>query len=108
MLTYRKVSDKCVLFVDCKSAYNNVNRDILWDIVSPSKILEPDELRFLKLLQDSNYFVAYNQRYYFKNEVGKGLKSSPGLFDIYIKEKCDLDLWYLLYTDDLVFVAGHH
>ena len=70
MQTYRKTQGKCVLFIDFKSAYNTVDRDILWDIMSEKNILTANELQFLRYLHDKIYFVGNGERYYFKNGVG--------------------------------------
>ena len=70
MNTYKKTSGRCVLFIDFKSAYNTVNRDILWEVMARKEVLEPNELEFLKCSHDKIYFVANGERYYFKNGVG--------------------------------------
>ena len=115
MQTYRKTQGKCFLFIDFKSAYNTVDRDILQEIMSAKNILTANELQFLRYLHDKIYFVGNGERHYFKNGVGQGLTTLPGLFDIYmeeimkqVKKECNFDLWYLLYADDLVFVASYH
>ena len=76
----------CTIFIDYKSAYNTVNRSKLWEIISKLNIFNANELEFLKLLHDKIHFVVNNEKYYFRDGVGQGLTTSPGLFNIYMEE----------------------
>lgn len=112
----KKKNGICCLFIDYKSAYNTVRRDLLYRTLVKKKILTQDEASFLKGLHDCLYFrVGTDQRYYFKNGVHQGSPISPALFDIYmedvmedIRKGCgDENLWYKLYADDLVLMTSH-
>lgn len=114
MRSYKKRDGKCVVFIDFKSAYNTIQRDLLWDIMKRRNIMSDNDIQFLKTLHDKIYFVANGERFYFKNGVGQGLTTSPGLFNIYmeevmseIKEALSFELFYLLYADDLVCIADY-
>ncbi len=60
----------CALFIDFKSAYNTINREMLWELVDSKQIFDSNELNFLKTLHDKIYFKAKGQKYYFMNGVG--------------------------------------
>ena len=46
----KKFKPKVILFIDFKSAYNNVNLDMLFQSLEQNKILENDETAFLRTL----------------------------------------------------------
>ena len=110
----RQRDGMCCVFIDYKSAYNTVRRDVLYWALVTKKILTSDEARFLERLHDCLYFkVGADQRFHFRNGVHQGSPISPALFDIYMedvmREIClsctDKNLWYKLYADDLVLVT---
>lgn len=45
-----------MLFIDFSSAYNTVNRNILYKIIKNKKILENSELEFLKMMHQKLFF----------------------------------------------------
>lgn len=59
----------CAIFIDLKSAYNTINRKVLWEILKRKNIFSTDELVFLKLIHENIYFVAKNKKFYYKNGV---------------------------------------
>lgn len=103
----------CSIFIDFKSAYNTVNRDILFSYMDEKKILDTDELRFLMYLHNTVYFDLGTRKVQLEKGVHQGSPLSPALFDIYMelfmsKMKNQYpDLWYLLYADDLVMIIQH-
>ena len=112
----KKKDGKCCVFIDYKSAYNTVRRDVLYRALVSKKILSQPEVDFLRGLHDCLYFrVGTDQRYHFQNGVHQGSPISPALFDIYmedvIAEICnnctDKKLWYKLYADDLVLITSY-
>jgi hypothetical protein len=114
--TSRRRDGICCVFIDYKSAYNTVRRDVLYRALITKQILTTDEARFLERLHDCLYFkVGADERYHFRNGVHQGSPISPALFDIYMedvmREICssctDDNLWYKLYADDVVLVTSH-
>ena len=69
MLKYKKKDAFYVVFIDFKSAYNTVNREILYNILKEKCILGEDEITFLRKLHDSLFFEVDNKKYYFDNGV---------------------------------------
>ena len=43
-------SNERVIFIDFSSAYNTINKNILFDIIEKAKIFSENELKFLELL----------------------------------------------------------
>jgi len=64
MKCYNKKDKTFVFFVDFKSAYNCVDRDILYQIIIREQILNKDETFFLKFLHSLVYFDVEGQRYH--------------------------------------------
>ncbi len=58
-----------IFFIDFKSAYNSVNREILYEILIKKNILPANEVIFLKEIHNSIYFRIDNQYFYFNNGV---------------------------------------
>ena len=114
----KKKEGLCCVFIDYKSAYNTVLRDVLYRALIAKNILNPQETEFLKLMHDCLYFqVETGERFHFPpDEVHQSSPISPALFDIYmedamrdIREGCsDKNLWYKLYADDLVLMTTHN
>ncbi|KAL4477946.1 hypothetical protein ABPG72_013354 [Tetrahymena utriculariae] len=101
-----------VLFIDLKQAYNTINRQKLFNIMSNKNILSAVEIDFLSKLYDSLYFeTADGKKHHMKNGVQQGSVLSPILFNIYmneiitkIKNQFGQDLFIKAYADDLVLV----
>ena len=55
--------DLCVIFIDFRSAYNTIIRDILYKRILDKNILERDEVFFLKYIHDLVYFKIGKKRY---------------------------------------------
>lgn len=54
-----------MIFVDFKSAYNTVKRDLLYDILSKRNILQDQEIQFLKYLQGMVHFEVNGKLIHF-------------------------------------------
>jgi hypothetical protein len=54
--TNRRRDCMCCVFIDYKSAYNTVNRDLLYTVLVNKRILTADEARFLERLHYCLYF----------------------------------------------------
>ena len=76
----------CCLFIDYKSAYNTINRERLYQIISSKGILTEEETQFLRILHSRVYIKAKGKKFYFKNGVHQGSPISPSLFNIYIED----------------------
>ncbi len=111
----KKRQGECCIFIDYKSAYNTINRNLLYRILKEKKILTNDEVEFMKSIHDAVYFKCNGKRFYLKNGVHQGSPISPALFDIYmehviaevLKRCAGFDIWYKLYADDLVVTVSH-
>ena len=51
----RKKHKEVCIFVDFKSAYNSVNRKLLFEIAREKNVLSPDELNFIERLYTKLY-----------------------------------------------------
>jgi len=56
-------------FVDFKSAYNCVNRDILYQILERERIFNLDEILFLKFIHGLVYFEVDHKKFHLINGV---------------------------------------
>jgi hypothetical protein len=56
----KKRSGECCVFIDYKSAYNTVNRKLLYQIMKRKKILSDEEIDFLECIHDAVYFKCGN------------------------------------------------
>ena len=70
MKKHKRASKMATLFVDLKSAYNTIDRELLFQIIREKQILTEDESKFLELLYNSIYIAASDgTRHYLKNGV---------------------------------------
>lgn len=82
----KKKEGECTLFIDFKSAYNTINRKLLYKILREKQILEEDEVLFLEALHSNLFFKGIDKKFRFKNGVHQGSPISPALFNIYLEE----------------------
>jgi hypothetical protein len=105
----------CCIFVDSKSAYNTVRRDLLYGFLEKKAIFPTAEVNFLRCLYNSLYFRVGAERIYLQHGMHQGSPISPVLFDVYMEEymnalqtACrDAGMWYKVYADDLVIIVDH-
>ena len=77
----------CILFIDFKSAYNNVNLEKLFEKLIVKNILEPAEVEFLRALYSNTIItIGKNERLQVNKGVLQGSVISPSLFDIFVEE----------------------
>ena len=67
--TYKKSDKRSIIYIDLKSAYNTIKRDILFKIIKQKNILSDIEIEFLEKLNDSVYFKVKGKKIYFKKGV---------------------------------------
>lgn len=120
-----KEKDKKIyaLFIDLKAAFDNVDRDILWDILE-NKGVDSTLIKRIKKIYEHNEVLVRTKdgvtRSFIVNKgVRQGCVMSPTLFNLYI---ADLDrelekrgiggvalgakrIWSLAYADDMVLLA---
>ena len=72
-----KFKPKVLLFIDFKSAYNNVNLDILLVNLLTNHILNSDEVEFLRTLYSKTILTVGNQKAKINKGVIQGSIISP-------------------------------
>ena len=80
-----KFKPKALLFIDFKSAYNNVNLDMLFANLLTNNILDSDEVEFLRTLYSKTVLTVGNQKVEINKGVMQGSIISPALFNIFIE-----------------------
>ena len=71
-----KFKPKAIIFIDFKSAYNNVNLDMLFAILDQNKILDPEEINFLRALYSKTTLTIGNLRTQIRKESCKAISSA--------------------------------
>ena len=102
----------CIVFFDFSSAYNTVNREILYRRLRNLQILTSDEVTWLQSLHDRITIRDNNSKLRTKNGVHQGSMISPLLFDIYVEpiiealhSKLRIPIADILfYADDLAII----
>jgi hypothetical protein len=100
-----------ILFIDFKSAYNNVNIEQLFTILRDKQILEHDEIEFLRALYSKTYISTGSERINIFKGVMQGSIISPALFNIFLDpliEDISNELGVenvLAYADDLAVIV---
>jgi len=102
-----KFRPKAILFIDLKSAYNNVNLDMLFDILTDKNILDQEEVAFLRTLYSKTTLMVGNKKVEINKGVMQGSTISPALFDIFVEpllkllnEEIDIEDIFA-YADDI-------
>ncbi len=80
-----KFRPKALLFIDFKSAYNNVNLDMLFSTLLSKRILNDDEITFLRTLYSKTTLTVGNGKIEIHKGVMQGSIISPALFNIFIE-----------------------
>ena len=101
----------CVLFIDFKSAYNNVNLECLFQKLRVKNILDPLEIDFLRALySNTTVTIGETERLQINKGVMQGSIISPALFDIFVEDlveemvKINQEINVFAYADDLADV----
>jgi len=76
---------KAILFIDLKSAYNNVNLNMLFRILLQKNILVSEEVSFLRTLYSKTTLTVGNNKVQINKGVMQGSTISPALFNIFIE-----------------------
>jgi hypothetical protein len=111
---FTKKDKKVLIFIDYKSAYNTVNRKILYERVKKKNILNADELSFLECLHSHIHYECNNEKFFLDNGVPQGSMTSPALFDIYSEillehmRESFPDISMFAYADDLAFIINEN
>ncbi|KAL4506995.1 hypothetical protein ABPG72_001416 [Tetrahymena utriculariae] len=108
-------TNSCLIFIDLSSAYNSVDRNLLFQIIKDRQIFNSQELDFLYLLQNNIYFQNSNgKKVIIKNGTHQGDPLAPFLFNIYmdqfikvLQSKFCLQ-WHKIYADDIVFLVQEY
>ena len=72
ILRYRAKDNRIAIFIDLKSAYNTIDREILYEIIMEKQILQASEIEFLRKLHALVYFKYRGGKVHFKNGVHQG------------------------------------
>jgi hypothetical protein len=102
-----------VVFIDFSNAYNTVNREILYKILEKDKILEKQEVQYLRAIHERITISCGGKALSTEAGIHQGSPISPLLFDIYLNEllkklKSQLDIEdkdIFAYADDLAIIA---
>ena len=82
-----KCQRACILFIDFKSAYNNVNLEKLFEKLAIKNILEQAEIEFLRALYSNiEITIGDSETLRVNKGVLQGSVISPALFDIFIED----------------------
>ena len=57
------------MYIDFSSAYNTVNRDVVYRLLKAKGIFEGNEVELLRKLHDKVYFKTQSNEYHFTNGV---------------------------------------
>ena len=72
-----------ILFVDFKSAYDNVKREKLYEILKDKNILNDVDIKLLKFIHSNLVITIGNESTKTNKGVPQGLTTSPLLYNIY-------------------------
>ena len=93
-----------VLFIDFKSAYNNVPLKKLFNILQQKEILDEDEIEFIRALYSNTTLKVGDNNVYINKGVMQGSTISPALFNIFL-EPLLLELSEITGVDDIFAYA---
>ena len=75
-----------ILFIDFKSAYNNVQLDILFNLLKNKRILADDEVEFIRALYSHTKLTIGKEKVSVNKGVMQGSIISPSLFNIFSED----------------------
>jgi hypothetical protein len=97
------------LFIDFSSAYDRVDRRILYNALEKRNVLDKPKLDLLKFIHKHMNVRIGSRSCHTTNGVPQGLTSSPACFDIVteslLEDLASLDSNPIMYADDLVTIA---
>jgi hypothetical protein len=100
-----------ILFIDFKSAYNNVNIEQLLSLLRDRQILDENEIEFLRVLYTKTYISVGAEKVNIFKGVMQGSLISPALFNIFLDpliQELSHELGVenvLAYADDLAMIV---
>ena len=74
-----------ILFIDLKQAYNHVNQEKLFYLLRHNRILEEEEIQFLRALYANTYISIGRYKVRMSKGVMQGSTISPALFNIFLE-----------------------
>lgn len=97
-----------LLFLDFSSAYDTINRKLLYQRLKDKQVLADEEIEIIKFIHSNIRIKLGGKKCHTETGVPQGLMSSPILFNVFVEDLLDkLDqfgITTLAYADDFALI----